>query len=231
MMADARGHVLADVRRALRGARLPEAALSHPGSFGGCPEAPAPGDAVLIARFGAELEALCGAMHLVSSIADAARAAVEIVERHEARRVLAWSERWLGCPGLLATLEQAGVQVTAIDLGADAAIRRVQLEDIEPVVVGVTGAEAGLADTGSLVLVSGPGRSRLASLLPPVHIAVLSQARVFPTLPAFLAARPGVMAEGSNLVLVTGPSRTADIEMTLTHGVHGPREVHVIVVP
>jgi len=231
MTTDARDHVLAEVRRALGGARLPDAAVSHPGSFGGSPEVPAPGDRALIARFGAELEALHGTLHRASSAADAARVAGALVERHGARRVLAWSERWLGCPGLLAVLQQAGVEVTAVNLGADRASRRARLEDIEPIIVGLTGAEAGLADTGSLVLVSGPGRSRLASLLPPVHIALLPEARVYPTLPAFLAARPGVLAEGSSLVLVTGPSRTADIEMTLTHGVHGPREVHVIVVP
>ena len=108
--------------------------------------------------------------------------------------------------------------------------RRELVDAIEPIAVGLTGALAGLADTGSLVLASGPGRSRVASLLPPVHVAVLSQARMYATLPAFLAANRGAVGETSNLVLVTGPSRTADIEMTLTHGVHGPREVHVIVV-
>ena len=117
-----------------------------------------------------------------------------------------------------------------MDVPHDAAGRRRALDAIEPVAVGVTGALAGLADTGSLVLVAAEGRSRMASLLPPVHIAVLARSRIYATLPAFLAAHPGVADTTSNLVLVTGPSRTADIELTLTHGVHGPRDVHVIVV-
>jgi L-lactate dehydrogenase complex protein LldG len=66
--------------------------------------------------------------------------------------------------------------------------------------------------------------------LPPVHIAVLRVERLYSTLEAFFAAHPDAAEAGSNLVLITGPSRTADIEMTLTRGVHGPGEVHVLLV-
>jgi L-lactate dehydrogenase complex protein LldG len=78
-------------------------------------------------------------------------------------------------------------------------------------------------------LISGPGRGRLASLLPPVHIALLPGQKLYPSLPAFLAANPTATKTGSNLVLITGASRTADIEMTLSIGVHGPGEIHVII--
>ena len=54
--------------------------------------------------------------------------------------------------------------------------------------------------------------------------------RIYPTYAAFLAAHPDIVEEGSNLVLVTGPSRTADIEMTLTRGVHGPAEVITVLI-
>ena len=94
--------------------------------------------------------------------------------------------------------------------------------------LGLTGADAGLAETGSVVLASGPGRSRLASLLVPVHVAVLHVDRLVNDVAVLLATRPDLVAAGSNLVAITGPSRTADIEHTLSRGVHGPGEVHVI---
>jgi L-lactate dehydrogenase complex protein LldG len=97
--------------------------------------------------------------------------------------------------------------------------------------IGLTGAHAALADSGAIVLVSGPGRGRLASLLPPAHVAIVSERRMWPSLPALVRAEPGLLDAGSNVVVVAGPSRTADIEMTLTHGVHGPKHVHVILMP
>ena len=66
------------------------------------------------------------------------------------------------------------------------------------------------------------------SVLPPVHVAVVEERRLRPSLAALLHEEPGLLDSGSNVVIVAGPSRTADIEMTLTHGVHGPKHVHVI---
>ena len=94
--------------------------------------------------------------------------------------------------------------------------------------VGVTGALAGIADTGSLVLVGGEGRPLTASLLPDIHIAILRVSDLVPTLSDALR-RPEV-DNSPAAVIITGPSRTADIEMTLTIGVHGPKELHVFLV-
>jgi L-lactate dehydrogenase complex protein LldG len=116
-------------------------------------------------------------------------------------------------------------------LAVEAAERKARLSDLDGILVGLTGAQGGLADTGSLALVSGPGRGRLASLLPPVHIALLPMRQLYPSLPAFLAANPTAATAGSNLVFITGPSRTADIELTLSMGVHGPKEIHAIIFP
>jgi L-lactate dehydrogenase complex protein LldF len=93
---------------------------------------------------------------------------------------------------------------------------------------GMTGALAGLADTGTLVLVGGPARPLTASLLPEIHVALLRISELVPSLPDALR-RPEVRASAA-AVLVTGPSRTADIEMTLTIGVHGPKEVCVFLI-
>ena len=78
------------------------------------------------------------------------------------------------------------------------------------------------------MLATGPGRPRMASLLVPVHVAVLRVDRLVDSISTLLATRGDLVAAGSNLVAITGPSRTADIEHTLSRGVHGPGEVHVI---
>jgi L-lactate dehydrogenase complex protein LldF len=94
--------------------------------------------------------------------------------------------------------------------------------------VGVTGALAGIAETGSLVLVGGEGRPLTASLLPDIHIVVLRESDLVPTLSD--ALRLPEIRNAPAAVIITGPSRTADIEMTLTLGVHGPKELRVFLI-
>lgn len=92
--------------------------------------------------------------------------------------------------------------------------------------VGLSGADAALAATGSIVIGSGPGKSRLATLLPPVHVALVPTDRLTTDLFTWTAARQGAMP--SNLTLVSGPSKTGDIEQILAVGVHGPKRFIVI---
>jgi L-lactate dehydrogenase complex protein LldG len=115
-------------------------------------------------------------------------------------------------------------------LPAEASARAARLSELEQLKVGLTGASGAIAESGTVVLVSGPGRPRLASLLPPIHVTLLQVSRIHPSLPDFFTAEPTIAEGGSNLVLITGPSRTADIEMTLTRGVHGPGHVHAVLV-
>lgn len=93
----------------------------------------------------------------------------------------------------------------------------------------VSTALYGLADPGSVVLAASPDEPRGRSILPEIHVAVLDEGRILPDLPALLREVRGALP--SSLVIVSGPSRTADIEMTLAIGVHGPREQHVVVRP
>ena len=93
---------------------------------------------------------------------------------------------------------------------------------------GITGADGGLAETGSIVLASAPGLASLASLLPPVHVALLKRSLMVESLPVFIAQNPETVTSGANFVCITGPSRTADLEHVLARGVHGPKEIHVI---
>jgi L-lactate dehydrogenase complex protein LldG len=96
--------------------------------------------------------------------------------------------------------------------------------------VGVTSADYALADTGSLVIFTESNESRLLSLLPPCHIAVVESSQLVPSLDDVFRLRPLPGADSSAMVVITGPSRTADIEMRLVRGVHGPGEIHVIII-
>jgi L-lactate dehydrogenase complex protein LldG len=93
----------------------------------------------------------------------------------------------------------------------------------------VSQASYGLADTGSVVLEASPEEPRARHLLPEVHVSLLAEERILPGL-AELFAKVGDTLP-SALAIVTGPSRSADIEQRLVIGVHGPREVHVVLTP
>lgn len=97
--------------------------------------------------------------------------------------------------------------------------------------LGVTGAVSAIAATGSVVLDSRAAGGRVASLLPTVHLCVVAVNNLFPT-PADVLRRLGSAADAlpPSLVLVTGPSRTGDIEQLLTLGAHGPTALHVVLV-
>jgi L-lactate dehydrogenase complex protein LldG len=98
---------------------------------------------------------------------------------------------------------------------------------------GVTSTVAGIADTGTLVLRPGAHEPRTLSLVPPVHVAVLMASQLHPSLPAALHAlypHDGPPALPTNLLLVTGPSKTADIQQVLAYGAHGPKELVIVLV-
>jgi L-lactate dehydrogenase complex protein LldG len=94
---------------------------------------------------------------------------------------------------------------------------------------GITSADYALADTGTLVMISSPAEARLISLLPPAHIAVVPSDRILSGLDELFTLVPNPAEVSSSMVLITGPSRTADIEQILVRGVHGPGQIAVIV--
>lgn len=98
--------------------------------------------------------------------------------------------------------------------------------------VGLSGAPAALAATGSLVLASDTGQYRNASLLPPVHIVIVTTSQIIPDFESWIAEQRANQLDhfrrSSNIVLISGPSKTADIAMELILGMHGPVELHVV---
>jgi L-lactate dehydrogenase complex protein LldG len=195
----------------------------------------------LVTRFCEELEALAGVAYRVKDVHAAADQVVNIVARTEAqsgqpgqrgrsRQVLGWNLEEIGVQGLAAALSVRGIVLAPPEVPFQDPERAENLGAIAELSVGLTGAQAAIAESGSIILASGPGRGRLASLLTPFHIAVLRRDRIVRTLEDLFTERPELPTLGSNCVIITGPSRTADIEMTLSRGVHGPREIHVIIV-
>jgi L-lactate dehydrogenase complex protein LldG len=96
--------------------------------------------------------------------------------------------------------------------------------------IGVTSADYALADTGTLVMISSPAEARLVSLLPMLHVAVVPKERILTGLDELFTLLPRPAEQTSSMVLITGPSRTADIEQILVRGVHGPGQITVIIV-
>ena len=131
-----------------------------------------------------------------------------------------------------AALEGLGLTVTTITQG-EGRSRESLRERIIAAGIGLTGADYAVAETGSVVIVPRKGLSRLVSLVPPVHLALVRPEDVLETLDdLFLLRRLEYYREGgdmgSYLNFITGPSRTADIEQTLVVGVHGPKEAHLV---
>jgi L-lactate utilization protein LutC len=96
--------------------------------------------------------------------------------------------------------------------------------------IGITSADYALSDTGTLVMLASPAEARLVSLLPPAHLAVVPCNRILTGLDELFTLLPDPAGQTSSMVLITGPSRTADIEQILVRGVHGPGQVTVVIV-
>lgn len=97
--------------------------------------------------------------------------------------------------------------------------------------VGVTGVDAAVTETGTLVLSWGPGRRRSTPLVPPVHVAIVPTSRLVATYADAIDVLAALDPAPSGMQMITGPSQSADIEMKLVKGVHGPGQVHVVLYP
>ena len=197
------------------------------------PEATEPA-APLTEVFRATLEALSGQV-MTMPAAEVGPWLRQFAQARGYQCALCWDQAYLPVPGLLADLQANGLEVEQGALPNDPAGRAAALARWEQIRLGVTGAEAALATTGTLALRSGAGRPRLASLSVEVHVALVTPDQFYADWAAWLAAlgpeaAAGGLGDASNTMLISGPSRTGDIEMTLTVGVHGPREVIVVIV-
>jgi L-lactate dehydrogenase complex protein LldG len=97
--------------------------------------------------------------------------------------------------------------------------------------VGITGCDGAIAETASLVMLSSAGRSRAVSLLPPFHVAIVRREQLYLTMAEVFERCQTDFKASASCTFISGPSRTADIELTLTLGIHGPGRVAVIIGP
>jgi len=185
-------------------------------------------------RFASELGRVDGRVSLAGDENAAASIVAELVVEKKGKLVVAWPLQDLPCGNLAERLREIGVIVheTPARDGLDPARWSQTFAQHRKILdradIGITGADFAIAETGTIVLVHRGRHDRGPSLLPPVHVAIVNVERLvarLDDLSPYLSK-----ATAANITFVTGPSRTADIEQTLTLGAHGPREVHVILV-
>lgn len=191
---------------------------------------------VALARFSEEFERIGGVFHRVRDRSGVPEIIAAIARRHQARELVIWGSLE-GEADLGQSLECQGLRVTVAATGSpDSSVRAAHREAAARAPLGVTGVDFVLAETGTLVLVSGSGHPRSTSLLPDVHVAIFGKDRLVESMQQLgllleaLHVEPDRSMSGAVINFITGPSRTADIELTLTRGVHGPKEVHAVFV-
>lgn len=177
----------------------------------------------LVERFQKALTAVHGEVHLVNTLPEAMAQLGHLFEELNVERAVGNDEpllqeanlpiRWPQITWAFAA-QQPTEQLRAFCAAAD---------------VGISSAEAALAETGTVVVGSGAGKSRLVTLLPPIHIALVPASKLTTDLFTWAAARPQT-APPANTVFISGPSKTADIEQTMAIGVHGPKRFIVILI-
>ncbi len=178
-------------------------------------------------------------VHRRSTPAEAADAVVEICHS-EGVRTAARSEHdvFTRVP-VDSAMAPTGIELTkatrepdsdaAEDLGRRLALRT-RMFNID---AGITGVDHAVAETGTVVINPRQGVSRLSSVAPPIHIAIMEAGQVLPSLDELFLLTRDDFLEGRHrgmVNLMTGPSRTADIEATLVTGVHGPLQVHLVII-
>lgn len=213
----------------------------------------------LCQRMADEVTAVGGTAQVVEGLAAAAAALVDALRQLAPASALRWQHPLLERIALDRLLADLGI--ACWDYERLAAIAQPERRAaLLAAGVGITSVAWAMSETGTLVMASAPGRERVASLLPPVHLALVAESQILPDLFDLFAAlerddvavgsvmrsadapitaanslatpsdRASAPTLPSNLVLITGPSKTGDIELQLTTGVHGPGTIRVIVV-
>lgn len=210
-MSTAREEILGKVRAALqRGPNTPVSPVPPTGRVR--PRAAGTTDAEIELLL-AEIGKLNGVTRHLANRDALQSALADLIKTEQVKKAALWATPDLQAWDVAGRLKALGVELVSPQAG----MRAVAECDL-----GVTGVDAALPETGTLLLRSSPEKPRVVSLLPRVHLAILRPS----ALRADLHQAFAEVKEDGYVVLVTGPSRTADIELTLTLGVHGPKSLY-----
>ena len=177
-----------------------------------------------IERFEKMIESVHGEVHHVSEDSWMDRLA-EVLTTSGARNLLIPKQHEIG-----QALRNAGREDLPELLIYDEPIESWQAHLFNEVDASITSTRGGIAETGSLILWPNNDEPRLMSLVPPVHIAVLKASELYTTFHEAMQAQNWAAGMPTNALLISGPSKTADIEQTLAYGVHGPKELIVLII-
>ena len=181
-----------------------------------------------VQRFCQELAAAGGQGYVAADAVAVVHTIQTILLAHHARKILLSRGGAIERLNLRAKLKDLGLEVKTLD-----DLQANPWQDFFSADVGITNVHRLIAETGTVVLASKPDEPRSASLLPPVHIALAERSQLLPDLFDLFdlfspVSTPTKSPPPSCLTLITGPSKTGDIELKLVTGVHGPGEIHVI---
>jgi L-lactate dehydrogenase complex protein LldG len=159
------------------------------------------------------IQDLGGKTRRITSLPDFDAALSELVRDENIKRATLWETL---------DLREFGVAERLLRLGVELVPALEEKRVIAACDVGITGADAALAESGTLVLASSPAKPPMVSLLPRIHLAIFRPS----TLRADLRELLADLSNQKHFVFISGPSRTTDIEKVLTLGVHGPKELY-----
>jgi len=220
----ARQSIIASIRRHLEASRAANAVYEEaPHEFRdiktAAGESPIVTETSLLDQFCKALDDVAGHALVVSSAREAAATIEQIFEQHGVQRVAVSN----------AAIAQEVLKEVRTNASLTTDCRSPELFACD---VGVTGAQWAVAETGTLILESRFERHRLASLVPPVHIAIIDEKSIRQTLAEVIQSIQNQGRDDMSRVVtfITGPSRTSDIELTLAIGVHGPAQLYVIII-
>lgn len=181
----------------------------------------------LAGRFQSEITRIGGRFHHATNAESVCAYIEQVAEAERSSTVICSNARLADEFGIANRLAAKGIAFITDPTESDIVTNAASAE------IGVTGVDYALAETGSLVLLAGPRQPRSVSLLPPVHIALIRPEQIirgFDELFELLRADFEATGVKSAVTFITGPSRTADIELTLVVGVHGPQQLHAVLV-
>ncbi|MBE9570939.1 MAG: lactate utilization protein [Proteobacteria bacterium] len=190
----------------------------------------------LVQTFKRECELLTGKVYVARTNDEACKFLSSIIKEVGIKRIIKWSSPLLKRLEIDRLLNSLGAQnmLLAEKTSPNEVRRKDYTGPASKAELGISGVDYGLADTGTLVLRTSPDQNRATSLLPPVHVAIMESKSILFSSDDLIARLLLDLEEkgdlDSCLTLITGPSLTADIELNLVLGVHGPKELHVIIV-